>query len=44
MGGAGKRNAGCEAGGSRAGGVHTELQQEEPRRPTGNTDATRKRH
>lgn len=35
MGGAGKRDAGCEVGGSRTGGIHTELQQEEPRHSTG---------
>lgn len=35
MGGAGECDAGCEAGGSWTGGIHSELQQEEPRNPTG---------
>lgn len=35
VGGAGKRDAGREAGGSRTGGIHTELQQEEPRHSAG---------
>lgn len=35
LGGAGERHAGCEAGGPRPRGIHTELQQKEPRHPTG---------
>ena len=35
MGGAGERDVGCEVGGSRTGGIHTELQQEEPRHAAG---------
>lgn len=35
MGAAGKCNGGCEDGGTRAGGFHSELQQKRPRNSTG---------
>lgn len=35
MGGAGKCDASCQTGGAWTRGVHTELQQEEPRQSTG---------